>query len=136
MEVCGRQRGDGRNEPTPNTDCKGSIPLLKVLCSCILNDFVDNQVEGPPPPPPPPPKQFPLPGLLSSSKCRRINLVPNKWHTIVIRLTVAFASMCMSEVSLFHCVGSAEQFRESCIREVKINCKLLSSPPTYFRLIV
>ena len=99
VEVCGRQRGDGGNEPTPNTDCKGSIPLLKVLCSCILNDFVDNQVEGLPPPPPPP-KQFPLPGLLSSSKCRRINLVLNKWHTIVIRLTVAFASMCMMK---FHC---------------------------------
>ena len=38
MEVCGRQRGNG---VTANTECKGSISLLKVLFSIILNGFID-----------------------------------------------------------------------------------------------
>ena len=43
MEVCGRTRGDGC-ELTANTDCKGSIPLVKVLFSSIFNGQARSQV--------------------------------------------------------------------------------------------
>ena len=88
-------RGEmGICELTANTDCKG---LVKVLFGSILNDFIDITMSKVLPPSPPPS----LPGLVSSSKHRRIDIVQNKWHTIVIRLTVAFASMCTSEVASF-----------------------------------
>ena len=34
-------RGEMGCELTANTDCKGSIPLVKVLFSSILNGFID-----------------------------------------------------------------------------------------------